>query len=155
MTPRVRSFLGIVAGLIVGSVVIALVERLNGLVFSLPPGVDVTNREALAEAMSDMPALALVGVLVAWGLGTFLGSWTAVRIGVREARSQALIVGMILLAAAIVNMLTLPHPVWFWIVGVLLFVPSALLGAWGASQNVADVPGSTLDRGRRSLPSVS
>ena len=134
MKPRVRSFLGVVAGVIVGSVVIAVVQRLNSLLFPLPSGLDVTNREALDAAISDMPESALIGVLVAWGLGTFLASWTAVRIGARAARPQALIVGLILLAAAVVNMLMLPHPLWFWIIGVLLFVPSALLGARVAVQ---------------------
>ncbi|MCK6623004.1 MAG: hypothetical protein HUU32_18855 [Calditrichaceae bacterium] len=42
---------------------------------------------------------------------------------------HGMIVGGIMLLAGIVNMAMIPHPLWFWVVGVLIFLPAAYLGA--------------------------
>lgn len=132
MKPHIRSMLGVVAGVIVGGLVIMAIEALNSVLFPLPAGVDIADRQALSAAIADAGPHVLIGVLVAWALGTFIGAWVAVRIGARGPRLHAVLVGLILLALAVVNMLAIPHPTWFWIVGVLLFIPAALLGARAA-----------------------
>jgi membrane-associated protease RseP (regulator of RpoE activity) len=40
-----------------------------------------------------------------------------------------MILGLIFLGGAIINMREIHHPLWFWIVGVLIFLPSAYFGA--------------------------
>ena len=79
--------------------------------------------------MQDIPAGALWFVLLAWALGSFAGGWLATLLAKHRSRMHALIVGGVLLLAGVVNMLMLPHPTWFRIVGVLLFLPAACLGA--------------------------
>jgi hypothetical protein len=37
-------------------------------------------------------------------------------------------VGVLVILAAVANMLMIPHPVWFWVVALLLFLPAAYLG---------------------------
>ena len=132
MNPTVRVVLAVLAGLAVGWIVITCIELLNAFVlFPLPPGTDFTNPEALKAAMKDMPVGAFAVVLVAWLLGTLVGAWVAAKIA-RSVR-PAWVVGAIFLVLTVVNLMSIPHPIWMWVGALLLLLPAAMLGArWGS-----------------------
>jgi uncharacterized protein YacL len=58
-----------------------------------------------------------------------MGGWVTARMAYRSPITHGLVLGAIFLAAAVVNLLLIPHPVWFWVVGVAVFLPTAYLGA--------------------------
>lgn len=130
-----RQVLGVLAGLAVGAGITFAVEALNASLNPLPPGSDAANAEAMRAFVARLPPLALWLVLLGWGLGAMAGGWTAARTAGR-VRAPARVVGVVLLGAAIFNMLTIPHPLWFWAIGVLVFLPAAELGA-----SLAGAPG--------------
>ncbi len=121
-----RTVLAVPTGLIVGGIVISFVQVAAITLLPAPEGVP-TDR-ALIEP-GDIPAANMVLVLVAWAAGAFLGGGTAARIARQAKRRLALIVGAFFLIAGVYNMATIPSPLWFWVVGILLFLPSAHLGA--------------------------
>lgn len=121
-----RTVLAVPAGLIAGGIVISFVQVAAITLLPAPEGVP-TDR-ALIEP-GDIPAANMVFVLVAWAAGAFLGGGTAARIARQAKRRLALIVGAFFLIAGVYNMATIPSPLWFWVVGILLFLPSAHLGA--------------------------
>jgi hypothetical protein len=41
---------------------------------------------------------------------------------------HALIVGGLVMLAAVGNMLSIPHPVWFWVIALILFLPASYVG---------------------------
>jgi hypothetical protein len=43
-----------------------------------------------------------------------------------------MMLGLIFLGGAIMNMREIHHPLWFWIVGVLVFFPAAYVGSSAA-----------------------
>jgi hypothetical protein len=71
----------------------------------------------------------LLLVLLGWIVGTFAGAWITALRADRAPIGHGLVLGGLFLVAAIVNMLMIPNPVWFWILGVAIFLPSAFLGA--------------------------
>ena len=75
-----------------------------------------------------MPVMAVVVLLAAFGLGTFAGAWLAASIGGRPF--YAFLVGGVMTLAGMQKLLSAPHPLWFTIVGTLVFLPSA----WFASR---------------------
>jgi hypothetical protein len=109
--------------------IIMAVEGLSAKLFPLPLGVDPRNPESLKAVMAHMPAGALLLVAAGWFLGTFAGAWVAARIAGRAPLVHGLILGVLFLAGAIANLLAIPHPVWFWVLSVALFLPAAYLGA--------------------------
>ena len=121
-----RTVLAVPAGLIVGGVVITIVQVAAMTLLPAPEGIP-TDR-ALIEP-GDIPAVNMAFVLVAWAAGAFMGGGTAARIARQAKRRLALIVGAFFLIAGVYNMATIPSPLWFWIVGIVLFMPSAHLGA--------------------------
>lgn len=74
----------------------------------------------MTTAISQLPAGAFVAVLVAWGLGALAGSFAAVYVSGRDALGD--LIGVLLGAAAIANLLMIAHPSWMW-VGAAILIP--------------------------------
>lgn len=124
-----RSIVAVLAGMIVFAFLVMAIEAVGMMIFPPPPGTDMANPEAARAVMANAPVGSLLFVLLAWIVGTFAGAWTAARIARRAPVGHGLVVGVLGLAAAIANMLMIPHPVWFWVLGVAVFLPTAWLGA--------------------------
>jgi hypothetical protein len=124
-----RSILAVLLGVVVGGLMVAAVEFVSHLIYPPPPGLDPANIEALKTAMANAPAGALLFVLLAWALGSLGGGWLAASIARRSPTRHALIVGAVLMAMGILNMVMIPHPPSFWLAALVLFLPAAYLGA--------------------------
>lgn len=125
----VRSVGSVIAGLIVALVLVIGVEGLSSILHPFPPGIDPNDFEACKAHVARYPAgvLVLLGVVL-WGTTVFVSSWVATRLGTGRHLAHGLVVGAILLAAAVFNMAMLPYPSWFWI--NLIVFPIAFI--WGA-----------------------
>ena len=123
-----RSAGTVIAGLVVGALVVASVEAVSSRVYPLPPGVDPTSMTALKAHMAQLPLGAFLFVLAAWAAGSFLGSWLATRLGSGRHAAHGAIVGAMLLLAGVANMLMLPHPTWFWAAALVVFSFCTYLG---------------------------
>ncbi len=117
------------AGLIVGSVLIAAIETISSLVCPLPPGLDPNDYEALRKHVDQLPVGAFLFVLAAWAVGSFAGGWVASRLAGRAALVHGLMVTSLFLAAGLMNLLMIPHPVWMWIGGIVVLAGGGYLGA--------------------------
>lgn len=137
MSPPVRRALAVLAGVAVAIGIVFAVEELNSRLFPLPPGTDYSDPEALRAVMSRLPVMALVIVLGGWAGATVAGAWIAARVAGRR-QGPAWTVGVVLLGAAVFNLLELPHPFWFWVAAVALFLPAAWLGGLLAGVRQAD-----------------
>ncbi len=127
--PILRSVLAVILGIVLAGFLIWAVEGIGHRVYPVPEGVDLTNPQAVAAFIDEAPLGALLFVILAWGVGTLAGGWLAVMVAGRSATLHAMIVGAVMLAGGIMNMVMIPHPPWFWILGVLVFLPAAWLGA--------------------------
>lgn len=123
-----RKIIGVIAGLAVGVIVIYAVETLGHQLYPMPPGVDMENPEAMGAWIETLPAGAFAIILGAFIGGGFAGGAVATLIA-RDRPVPALIVGGLLTVAGIANVAMIPHPLWFTIVSVLVYLPAAWLGA--------------------------
>lgn len=114
-----RSILAVVAGLIVGGLIVAGIEYIGHIIYPPPEGLDLTDPEAIREFASAAPTSARLVVLLAWFLGPFGGGWLAARLAPRSPMPHALIVGAFFLVGDVVNLITIPSPVWMWIGGLV------------------------------------
>lgn len=114
-----RSILGVILGLVVGILLVGLVETLGMRLIPPPAGMDPTDPDSIAAAISSMPVGSFLFVLAAWWLGAGVGASTAARVARTHARWPGLTVGGAILAATLYNLWTIPHPVWVALVGVV------------------------------------
>ena len=124
----VRSFGAVSAGLIVALICVIGVEGMSAVLHPFPPGIDPTDFEACKAHVARYPAGVLALAVLLWGMTVFVSSWLATRLGTGRHLAHGIVVGSILLAAAVFNMAMLPYPAWFWL--NLIVFPVAFL--WGA-----------------------
>ncbi len=129
-----RSIWAVIFGVIVASLWIAALRLLHSIFFPLIGQLNLEDREATAQVLAENPAM-LVGLAIAYFIGTFVGAWIGGRTARRKPIIHGLIVGLVMLGIGMANPRALPHPLWFWIVGLATFPVAALLGGWVASKN--------------------
>lgn len=130
MNPIVRSILAVIVGMLVAFVLIACVEMVGIRVYPLPTGVDPTNLNAMKAAMATRPPAALLFVLLAYTVGSVAGGWVAARFAPSAGMMHAMIVAALLFGAGLMNLMTIPHPTWFWATSSVIY----FLGAWSGAR---------------------
>lgn len=121
MKPALANILIILAGVLASGLVVALVEGLGMSFFPVPVEV-MQNQEDLAR----IPLGAKLSVVVAWVVGSFAGGCVTALLHGR--RAQARVVGIIMLALVLSMLMTIPHPLWMSVSGLVLPLPAALVG---------------------------
>lgn len=129
-----KILLGVVAGALVAFLCVFGIETVGHLAFPPPPGTDFTDPAQVARLMEVMPPAALAFVVAAWFIGTLAGAWVADALAKRGLAGW--VVALLVIAAGVFTMTTIPHPMWMWAAGVAL----PLIAAWLA-QRFAKVPG--------------
>ena len=135
----VRDAAAAVAGLVVAIVLIAAIQFLGHSIYPPPAGLDQTDAEAMQDYVSTLPVLALLFPMFAYFIGTFCGTLLACTIGTARPVIFAFIVGLVILAFTIANLISIPHPLWFSVIAVLGIIGSAWLAMTMAS-NKRPVP---------------
>lgn len=131
-----RTVLAVVLGLVMGGMVVFAIEVVGHLIHPPPADLDTGDREAMKRYVEQLPPAAFLFVLLAYAAGSFAGGWVAARVARRAPLVHAVIVGALLLAAGIMNVVMIPHPLWFTFASLAVFLPAALAGAWLARRPV-------------------
>jgi hypothetical protein len=125
----VRSVLGVLAGILLGMVLMMGIEFVGHLLYPLPPGVDASDFEALKALLPTLPVGALLLVLLGWTVAPLAGGFAAAWVARRAPVAHALVVGLFFLAGGIAMLVMMPHPLWFAVAGVAVFLPAAYAGS--------------------------
>ncbi len=123
-----RKILAVIAGIITATLIFMGFETISRKTYPLPEGLDKADHEAMSVFISGLPSFAFVIQLCGWAVGSFVCGWLTGVITRSSDRSPAYIAGLFLLSAGIVEIFLLPHPVWFSVTGIALFIPMTLLG---------------------------
>lgn len=124
----IRNFLSVVLALLIGGICVFAVEKIGHTVYPIPEGLDTSNLQALAEYTKSLPLGAFLFVLGAQCAGSLVGGIVTGFVSVAK-RSTALIYGVLALILAALNLVAIPHPMWFMILSILLPIPLALVGS--------------------------
>ncbi|WP_425616031.1 hypothetical protein NA78x_005969 [Anatilimnocola sp. NA78] len=123
-----RNFAGVFLGLIVAMCVVALVEIIGMVIYPPHPDLMSADVEKRAAAMAALPAGSFGFVLAAWTIGSFVGSFLAAYICNGRRQMMAGVIASFLWVAALVNLITIPGPLWFGINGLVLIPLAFWLG---------------------------
>jgi hypothetical protein len=125
MSPLIRKLLAIIAGVVVGGIVVFLSETAGHSLYPPPSDINVKDPADLQRLMDVMPVQAKILVVAAWFLGAFAGAWTANRIS--GLSQTGWIVGLIFALLSIMTVISIPHPVWMTACAIILPFAAAWL----------------------------
>jgi hypothetical protein len=131
MHPIVRSVVGVIVGIVVGSGLVYAIEWPGHLIHPLPEGVDPwdpSSRPALEAHAANAPPAVFLLALLAIAVGTSGGAWLAAKVAGRAPIVHGLVVGLWFLLASAMNLTMIPHPVWFAVINLVLVLPAAYAG---------------------------
>lgn len=115
----IRSLAGLAAGLAVAIFTIAGVEAIGYQLFPPPAGYDMSGASS-----ETLPFETLVWPAIGWFVGAIAGSWVAIRVSGERWTGWA--IAACVLAATILNLVLITHPLWMIIAGVV----APPLGGW-------------------------
>jgi hypothetical protein len=134
----VRNILAVIAGLVVGMVVNMALIMLNAYVlFPMPPGTSMQDPEQVNAYIATLPTVAFFVVLSAHLGQSFVGGWTAARLGSSRPMMLAMIVGVLSLVGGAINMMTIKGPDWLYIELPLYLVVAWLAGRFEVKRRAA------------------
>lgn len=129
MNPIVRNILALIAGLVVGSAVNMGIIMVSGSIIPPPEGADVTTMEGLKASMHLFEPKHFIFPFLAHALGTLAGAIIAALIAVTHKMKFALGIGLFFIIGGIINIISLPSPLWFTILDLAgAYIPMGWIG---------------------------
>lgn len=123
-----RRIIAVLCGLIVATIDIFFIQYISHILYPLPEGFDFENIEAAKAFISNMPIGAFLFILLAYASGSFIGGFVSALIVKEKKIPTALIMATILFILGLMNLIMIPHPVWFAIATCLVYHPFAFFG---------------------------
>ncbi len=117
-----------IAGVVTAFALVWLVERIGHAVYPPPADLDFADPGVMRAYIATIPIGALLFVAGAWFVATLGGTLAACKIGNAKPLTFAVVVGGLMLVATAANLVMIPHPIWFSILGVAGIVVAAWLG---------------------------
>lgn len=117
-----------IAGIVIAFALVWLVEMIGHTVYPPPANLDFADPDAMQNYIATLPLGAFLFVGGAWFIATLGGTFTACKIGTAKPILFAGVVGGLVLAATTANLIMIPHPLWFAVLGVIGIVVAAWLG---------------------------
>ena len=133
-----RKLLALLAGVLTAIIVIGIIEYIAHLLYAPTVPPDRSNPEAMRAFIAAMPAGAFLLILLAYAAGTFVGGVVAGRIARSTAWRHAGSIGGLILLFALMNIVVLPHPLWFTVSAIIVMpLMAALARAVGVPKSSA------------------
>ena len=133
-----RYVLPVVVGAMSGMILITLGEMGIHHLYPLPLGTDSYDVDSLAKGLKDMPKNFFYLLLLNYIASSFLAGLISSLVAKRDTARPAIVVGIVLTLAGLYNVIYLPHPLWFSIVNLLVYIPLAYLGYMLVRKKTAD-----------------
>jgi hypothetical protein len=125
-----RALLAVLVGLAVAVGVVWSIQLVGHQVYPPPADLDFGDVEEFGAYVAELPTGAFAFLLAAWAIGTWAGAALAGALG--KGPRPAVVVGLLLLVATVVNLALYPHPTWVAGAGVALVIAATALAARGA-----------------------
>ena len=112
-----RAFGGLIAGILIAFVIAIAATLLAIAFFPLPKGFEPKSQADLANYYLNAPFATLATIVVGRFLAALGGGWAGIAIG--GARWIAWVTGVVLALYLLVEMSSIPHPLWMQISGII------------------------------------
>ena len=123
-----RKIIAVLAGIIAATLIFMGFEAIRDNRYPLPYGIDPADHEAVDAYIQTLPSAPFIIVSAGWIIGSFLCGMIIRIISKSSNKTPAYIAGLFLTTAGIVDVFMYTQPLWFTVAGVVVFIPTTLLG---------------------------
>jgi hypothetical protein len=123
-----KNVLAVICGVIAGVAIVFTGDSITHAAYPPPASLNANDNAQINAYVSSAPFHIMLAMIIFWLLSSFIGGLTAALINRQQHKKVSTITGSILLAAAIINMMIIPHPLWMWAISALLYIPVARTG---------------------------
>lgn len=123
-----RNIISVVIGLATAIITFIIAETINASLHPAPTNLDYKDSIAVKAFYENQPLSMWLLVLAGWIIGSLLCGLLIKIITKNDNRKLPIIAGIILTLSAVSNFFSLPHPTWFIVIGLIVFIPSTLFG---------------------------
>ena len=116
-----RKILATLAGLVAASFAVGLVQQLGHYLYPLPAGTDPNDPEAIKNYVQTAPFMAIFFVIISYAAGALTAGFVSTLVANDRKKIYAAILGIVFLITSIYMMITIPSPIWFWILGIAVW----------------------------------
>ena len=113
-------------GLIFGVAIIAFMNQLNFMFYQIPDSFNGDTDFYHIKLASNN--LFLSGKIISIFTGCFFAGGIAKLVNRSIQITDAVAAGIILLLVGLIDLLSAPYPVWYWVISVLVYLPSSVAG---------------------------
>ena len=122
-----RRLSAVLLGLVVVVAMVQLAEVGAHQIYPPPPGLSMKDMNAIKAYVASMPMPPMLLVLAGRLVGTFLGTWAAVKVG--RSPIPAYVVVALLFCGGIASAIIIPQPIWFSIALFVSYIAAAIIAA--------------------------
>jgi hypothetical protein len=123
-----RNILSVVVGLATAIIVFLIAETINATLHPALTSLDFKDSAAVKSFFENQPLTMWLLLLLGWVVGSLLCGLIIKWISKNDNKKLPIFAGCILTLSAIANFLLIPHPTWFIVIGLIVFIPSTILG---------------------------
>ena len=118
----------VVAGFIVASIIMTLLEFINSFIFPLPKDLNWNDQAAVKAVTGALPWTAYILVFVGWAIGAFEGGCTTAWLAAEKKFRVTAVLAVLLVIAGIADMAILGFPLVFSVLGIIFLGVCPYLG---------------------------
>lgn len=117
----------LVSALFAALISISFVEWISHLIYPLPSGITSSDKEKMAEFIRSLPPAAFLWIILAWFLGTAFGVYVINKLkSDNKIKATWIVLGIIWLLS-LMELMAMPGPIWYMILGLTCQFPAAFI----------------------------
>ncbi|HBE69555.1 MAG TPA: hypothetical protein DDW52_15525 [Planctomycetaceae bacterium] len=123
-----RYLLAVLLGVLAGCFAVAAFQVVSVFAFPMPESVSIDNRQQMTEWLASLPVTAKLLVLAGWALAAFVGPLIGRLTAANRSIWPGVGAGAILLGFTVLSLISIAHPLWLSVCGVMVYPILGVLG---------------------------
>lgn len=129
MSPIFKNILVIILAIAAGMIAMMVGHQISNVILPPPEGMDVSNMESFVANAHKLTTGHWFLALISHAFGPLVSGFIVAKFSATHHRPLLWIVAIAWIIAGVLNLMAIPHPLWFKIADILMYLPMTFVGA--------------------------